>query len=148
MILSTAAFFAVVQPAAQAVDPDPVGLFVGRVQAMKSMKQAMATIGGAVSKGETAEPAMFSYPVKMLNMASKRIAHVFPDGSQHPESKAKPDVWSDRAGFEKAAADAVTAAGALQAVVDSGDGSKMPEAFNGMYKACKTCHETYRIDKK
>ncbi|GAB6052984.1 cytochrome c [Magnetospira thiophila] len=127
---------------------DPLGLFIGRVQAMKSMKDAMGTIGGAVSRGEATDPAMFAYPVKILTMASRRVAHVFPEGSTHPESKARPEVWSDRAGFEKAAERAVTAAEALQAAVESGEGDQLAKAFDGLFSACKNCHESYRIDKK
>ena len=141
------ALVAAATTAPSAAEPDPIGLFVGRVEAMKSMKKSMATIGGALSRGNIEDPKQLMFPVKVLTMASKRVAHVFPEGSQHPESKAKPEVWTDKAGFEDHAAKAVAASQALEKAVGGGDVGQVGSAFKGMYAACKQCHDTYRVDK-
>lgn len=57
------------------------------------------------------------------------------------ENKAKPEIWSDAAGFEKARKDAMDALAALGASTDL---AGMKAALPKLGAACKGCHETYR----
>lgn len=137
-------------PAAQAADGpiDLAGVLAGREQAMKSMKKAMSKIGGAVAQGTLEDTETLRFPAKMLSMASSRLVHVFPDGSQHPDSEALPDVWSDRAVFEKAAEGARASAAHLLDAVEAGDPKAIEVAFNDLYRGCKGCHDSYRKREK
>ena len=75
----------------------------------------------------------------------------FPKGSG-PESKletdAKPEVWSDSAGFQAAAKklQAETTKLAAVATANDLDGVKAQAKVTG--GACKNCHDTYRVPKK
>ncbi len=58
-------------------------------------------------------------------------------------SRAKPEIWTDMAGFEEDNADLATASTALAAV--AGDGlDALKAAFGPVGKACGDCHEAYR----
>jgi cytochrome c556 len=76
-----------------------------------------------------------------LETASK----LFPAGSAGGESRAKPEIWSDAAGFEKAMKDGIAAAKALQAVKDE---AAFGPAFKAVGASCKSCHDKYRAPKK
>ncbi len=69
---------------------------------------------------------------------------LFPAGSGTGDTKALPTIWSERAGFEQAAANLVTQLGALRAVAAAGDNAAFPAAFNQTGAACGACHRTYR----
>lgn len=74
----------------------------------------------------------------------KVFPSLFPPGTDKGDTKALPAVWSDRAGFEKAAADVRTAAAALARAADSNDSSAFAAAFQETGKACGACHRNYR----
>ncbi len=62
-------------------------------------------------------------------------------------SRAKPEIWTDFAGFEQDNADLGTATVALAAV--AGDGlDALKGAFGPVGKACGACHEDYRAPRE
>jgi len=60
------------------------------------------------------------------------------------ETWAKPEVWTDAAGFDAARQKLSTALAALSATNDAG---AFKSAFPQLGGACKGCHETYRRPK-
>jgi cytochrome c556 len=68
---------------------------------------------------------------------------LFPPGSTEG-SKALPAVWSDRAGFEQAAATATEAAAKLATAAGAGDASATATAFREVAGSCGGCHRSYR----
>lgn len=76
---------------------------------------------------------------------AKAVPGMFPAGTeQGNNTKALPVVWSDRAGFEKAAADLRSAAEELSKAADANDPAAFATAFADTGKACGACHRTYR----
>ena len=69
---------------------------------------------------------------------------LFPAGSGGAPSHALPTVWSDRAGFEKAAANYASAADAMAAAAKAGDKTAFAAAFAQTGQACGACHKAYR----
>ena len=69
---------------------------------------------------------------------------LFPPGSDNNGSKALPSVWSERPGFEAAAANALTAATALRTAAASGEAAATAQAARAMGGACGACHRNYR----
>ena len=69
----------------------------------------------------------------------------FPPGSDTgAPTKALPSVWSDRAGFEKAAANFVEAAEKLSVLAKAGDTDGFAAQFKVTAEACGACHKDYR----
>jgi cytochrome c556 len=68
----------------------------------------------------------------------------FPQGSDDIESAAKPEVWSQRFDFEKAAATAQAKAEAFVVAVESGDKDAIGAAFKDVGETCKSCHQEFR----
>ncbi len=107
-----------------------------------------AHLGGIFQnmKGEVNAKANIPHHAKALAPIAASVVAMFPSGSDG--GRTKPEIWSDRAGFEKAAADLVSAANALAALADSGDMGKIGAAAGAVGKACGSCHKPYRAAKR
>ncbi len=101
-----------------------------------------------VAKGE-AEPSMgLVGNAAALQQLSKGLLVLFPQGSGGGKSRAKPEIWSDWAGFQKAVANFQAAAPGLVPAAKSGDAGKIKAATGAVGKACGGCHKPYRAPKK
>ena len=60
---------------------------------------------------------------------------------------AKPEVWSDAAGFKKAAENYQASVAKLSAAANAGDLDKLRAAFGETGASCKACHDSYRAKK-
>lgn len=84
-------------------------------------------------------------PAKAIARWGKTIPAVFPAGSDKGENtKALPAIWSDRAGFEKAASDMADAATKLVAAATAGDADAVAADTKLLGEACGGCHRHYR----
>jgi cytochrome c556 len=74
------------------------------------------------------------------------IPVLFPGGTETGhDTKAKPEIWSDRAGFEAAASKFSAAASKLVEAASSGDRAAFMEAFKATGAACGQCHRSYKL---
>jgi len=62
-------------------------------------------------------------------------------------SSAKPEVWSDAAGFKAAQVKLEGAVVKLSAAADAGDLDKLRASFGDVGASCKACHDAYRAKK-
>ncbi len=74
------------------------------------------------------------------------IPAMFPDGTQTGHNtKARPEIWSDRAGFEKAAETFWTAADRLATLAEANDKAGFAAQYTTTTQACGACHRAYRV---
>lgn len=74
------------------------------------------------------------------------IPSMFPDGTQAGHNtKARPEIWSDRAGFEKAAEKFWIEADKLTTLADAGDKAGFAAQYTVTTQACGACHRAYRV---
>jgi cytochrome c556 len=72
---------------------------------------------------------------------------LFPPGSETGnDTEARPEIWTDRAGFEQRLVDFGEAVAAAQAANPQSTEELKPVLF-GVLKTCKGCHDNYRVDK-
>jgi cytochrome c556 len=64
------------------------------------------------------------------------------------KTRAKPKIWTDFAGFEKAAREAEMASAELVVAVDSSNEMEISKKFAAVQDTCKGCHKEYREKKK
>ena len=90
--------------------------------------------------------------VKTLESSGKAISKwaavfptLFPAGSDKGDTKAAPAIWTDMAGFQKAAMRLSTASDSLAAGAKAGDATAVAAAFKEMGEACGACHKEYRL---
>ncbi len=71
---------------------------------------------------------------------------MFPDGTQSGhDNKARPEVWSDRGGFEKAAETFWTAADKLATLAAADDKVGFAGQYTTTTQACGACNRAYRV---
>jgi cytochrome c556 len=84
-------------------------------------------------------------PANAIRKWSTQFPTLFPAGSDKGTTKAAPTIWTDNAGFQKAAMTLSTAAETLAAAAKSGDATQVAAAFKGVGDACGACHKEYRL---
>jgi len=84
-------------------------------------------------------------PAKAMARWMKQCPSMFPKGSEEGHNtKALAVIWSDPAGFEKAANDLAEAATKLAELAKAGDADGVTAQFKAVGEACGACHRTYR----
>ena len=68
----------------------------------------------------------------------------FIDGTDKGETRAKPEVWAERAKFDAAATKAQDELGRLNVAAKGGDIEAIKAAAGSAGKACKSCHDNFR----
>lgn len=118
------------------------------VEMRQSGYDLMGADAAAMKAGVAAksDPKGFADGADAMARWGRLIPALFPPGSDAGhDTKAKPEIWSDRAGFEKAASDFVAASEKLSEAAKSGD----PDAFAAQFKAtgaaCGACHKAYKV---
>lgn len=77
-------------------------------------------------------------------IASMNTARGFPDGSEKGTTRAKPEIWENKADFEDKMQDMKTAVAALQIAAASGDKGDIAKNIAATGKSCKACHDEYK----
>jgi len=124
--------------------------------ALENRKAAYTLIGnnfrwfGGVVRGNVAyDNAEALKRAQRIVFLSALPGENFPEGSSfpEPESKAKPEVWTNRADFDKKLSDFQTHAAALLDVVGKEKGATEPfkAAVAAVAQDCKGCHDDYRV---
>ncbi len=105
----------------------------GLVDAMKATVDA----GGSVKPLAGGAKGMVSW--------GQVIPSLFPAGTESGHhTHAKAEIWSDTAGFQKAAADFVAAAQKLQTLAAADDKDVFAAQFKTLGGTCGACHRGYR----
>ena len=119
--------------------------FHDRHMAMEAVGDAMKSLGAIAKKEAPFDGAVVKTNATTIADNLKKASALFPAGSGGGDSLAKPEVWSDAAGFEKGMKDAQAAAVALQAVSDE---AAFRPALGALGGNCKSCHDKYRLPKE
>lgn len=70
---------------------------------------------------------------------------LYPDGTQKGhDTKAKAEIWTDRAGFEKANAAFLAASEKFVLAAKSGDKAAFADAWKAEGQSCGGCHRNYK----
>jgi cytochrome c556 len=126
--------------AAQAAAPDPIET---RQAGQDLMAGDFAGIRAVVAaKGDV---KTLQQPANAMARWMKQFPSQFPAGSDTGHNtKALPVVWSDSAGFQKAADNFVDAADKLSQLAKAGDADGVATQIKAVGDACGACHRTYR----
>ena len=115
-----------------------------RHMAMETVGDAMKSLGAIAKKQAPFDAAVVKANATTIADHLKVAQGLFPAGSGGGESLAKPEIWTDPAGFEKKMKDAQAAAVALKSVSDE---AAYGPALGALGSTCKGCHDKYRLPK-
>jgi len=126
--------------AATETSEDPIK---ARHEAMEEVGGAMQGLAAIAKKEAPFDAAVVAEKAGTIAGLLEVAAELFPEGTEKGDfpTRAKPEVWSQRAGFDEGMKNAHAAAVALQALTE--EAAFMP-ALGKLGSACKGCHETYR----
>lgn len=114
----------------------------------KSFKQLAGAMKASADSFKTGTPdaALIKANAAIIGGYADKVATWFPAGTGLGvgKSEAKPNIWTDKAGFAKAAGDFSAAAKAYKATADKGDLMLTARALGAVGSTCKGCHDTFR----
>jgi cytochrome c556 len=116
-----------------------------RHDAMEMVQDSFKPLGAIAKKEAPFDAAVVKKSAGMILEKLKEAHGLFPEGSGGGESRAKPEIWTDRAGFDQAMKDAQAAAAAMAAVTDE---AAFGPALKTLGGSCRTCHDKYRLPKQ
>ena len=112
---------------------------------MEGINDAMKPLGAIAKKQAPFDAAVVKANATTIADNLKQAHELFPPGSDGGESRAKPEIWTDRAGFDKQMKDAQAAAVSLSSVTE--EAAFLP-ALRTLGGSCKSCHDMYRLPEK
>jgi cytochrome c556 len=118
----------------------PEGPIRERHELMEGIGRNAKIIGEAMKAGDIDKVAG---PATEIEQSAGKIPTLFPEGSIHPKSRAKPEIWADPKGFEFEVKNLRAKAAALAVAAHKQEGA--PEAANELFAACKSCHTNFRV---
>jgi len=118
-----------------------------RHEAMEGVRDNMMILGAMVKKAQPFDAQVVHDSAAKIAENFSRAADLFPEGSDTGDVKtwAKPEIWTDRANFDKLLDAAHQAAVDLQSVENA---DELPAALGKLGNDCKSCHDVYRLPKK
>jgi len=126
--------------------------FAKPADAIKYRQSALALMGShfgrmqPVIKGQAPYDAeQIKANVQILNTLAALPWAAFGPGTEGGD--ARPEVWSDAAGFQQKRERFAENMTKLTAAADSGDLDKLRAAFGDVGASCKACHDSYRKKK-
>ena len=113
-----------------------------RLDVMKGFYKNYSDIAKVVT-GENKDVASAATSAAGWAAAARKVSDLFPAGSgpeSGVETRAKPEIWTDRAGFDAAVAVLVASTGKLADVAKTGDLKAIEAQLNQAGEACGGCH--------
>lgn len=114
---------------------------------MGAIGSNMGAIGG-IMKNQLALPGAVANHARQMADAAKLIAPAFERKVTAGKTDARPEIWSDWAKFEAAAADYGKAAANLATAADGNDPAAVGLAVRALGESCGGCHESFRKPKE
>jgi cytochrome c556 len=113
-----------------------------------SFALSAATFGAIKAGLDAGAPAQqLAFPSGGLARWAAAMPAMFPAGTGPdavPSTKARAEIWTDRAGFEAKAADYQAATARLRDAIAAGDTAAATEAWAATRATCGSCHDAYR----
>ncbi len=131
------------KPAARPTAPSGKELINARQAGMDMAVATLTLLRNASKNGAPLKTLVF--PSSGLAKWAEAVPSLFSGNTKGLPSRAKPNVWTDRAGFEAKAADFVSATKALAAAAAAEDKAAFDAALASTSASCKGCHDTYQV---
>ncbi len=120
----------------------------GDIKYRQAVMKGTAGHAGAIAqiaKGKVSHDDALVGHAHALVELSKMVPAAFKNKTSG-DSAAKPEVWSDMAGFEAKAKDFENAAMAVADAAKNGPGA-VKGTLGDLFDTCKACHKEYRVKK-
>jgi cytochrome c556 len=138
--LATAAIFLAIAGAAYAQEPNPIETRQAGQDLLSGDFAGIRAVVAAKGDLKTLEK-----PAQAMARWMRQFPSQFPPGSEKGhDTKALPAVWSDSAGFKKAADEFAADADKLAELARAGNAEGVASQVKVVADACGACHRNYR----
>ncbi len=124
----------------------PADIVRGRQAAMMLSGAGMGAMKTGIDAGQS--PSTQRFAARALSRWARALPGMFPEGSDAAgagvPSSARPEVWSDRAGFEARAAQFAAAADRLAELTEGEDVAAFSAQWTAVRAGCQSCHDGYK----
>lgn len=128
-------------PSTQAETPDEI--IAARQAGYKHIGDINDAMKKAVADGT--DITGFAGPAKEIADWGRKVTALFPPGTEKGhDTKARPEIWTNKADFDADAAALVTEAEKLATVAGGGDKAAFAAQWKVMGGTCGACHREYR----
>jgi cytochrome c556 len=138
MIAAMAGAFAIATLTPSGFAQDIAAAVKARQELMKSNGASAGKIAKSDNAKEIAEAA------KTIEDNAKKLATLWPANSTAPNSRAKAEIWQNKADFDSKLKSMETNAGNVVRAAEKGDVAAAKEAQKGVTAVCGSCHQAYR----
>ena len=115
-----------------------------RQSAMTLMSAHLGRIG-AMANGKVPFDAKIAAENADVLLTLSKLPYVaFIDGTDKGNTKAKPEIWSERAKFDSTASKLQDEVVKLDAAAKTGNLDQIKAAFGAAGQTCKSCHDNFR----
>jgi cytochrome c556 len=125
----------------------PADIIKARQDNLKDMGAQMKAIGDQLKSGKL-DKAVTIEAAKKLATYAKALPNWFPAGTGSEagvKTAAKPEIWTQRADFEAAAAKLAPEADKLVQVAETGDADAIGAQMKALGGTCGGCHKAFRV---
>ena len=119
------------------------GVVAERMASMKEIARHMKGFNAALKTRSSVTPEMVAH-AEGIHRRVDDLNKMFPAGSDHGHTEAKPDIWRDPKKFEAMVVAFDADAKALVAASRSGDYGRVKSQFAAVARQCQSCHESFR----
>jgi cytochrome c556 len=124
--------------------PTPQQIVAARQAALHLSGATMGSIKAAIDRG--ADVTIQAYAARGVARWARVLPTLFPDSTRGiTPSRARPEIWDNRADFEAKAAAYAAAATRLVEIAQSGDRAAFAAQFDATRATCQACHELYQV---
>ena len=124
--------------------PTPQQIVAARQAAYHLSGAAMGNMKAVIDRG--GDVSTQAYAARGVARWARALPTMFPDSTRGiTPSRARPEIWDNRADFEAKAAAYAEAASQLAAVAQRGNRDAFAAQFDVTRAACQACHERYQV---
>jgi len=143
--VAAATCWAATQAAGASSGPSADEIVAARQASMAMSAALLGTIKLASERGAAADTQ--AYQASGLSRWAKALPAMFPTGTAADAvtapTRARPEIWTQRAGFEKSSNDLIAATAKLLELAKDKDTSGFKDQIAVVHDACESCHQAF-----
>jgi len=116
-----------------------------RKNALFVMQQNFGRVAAMAGGKAPFDPKVAAESAAVADFVGKLPWAAFGEGTDKGDTKAKPEIWMDKAKFEDYAQKMQTEMGKLNAAAKTGNLDSIKAAVGAVGGSCKTCHDAFRM---
>lgn len=117
-----------------------------RKNALFVMQQNFGRVAGMAQGKIPFDAKVAADSAAVAEFVSKLPWAGFGPGTDHGDTKAKPEIWANKAKFDDIARKMETEMGKLSVAAKTGNLDSIKTAVNGVGGTCKSCHDDFRVN--